>query len=133
MRQSIPRWIIGYAILQLALAVLFGAMAYINPTNQFPDLAGNDAAFAVGLYANRNLGISVALIAALLLRNHNMLITIFIARFATDLFDFLLAVFGTGVDGVGALVGQLVFFALILWIPEIWAIRTLWSKEQNGE
>ena len=133
MRHAIPKWVIGYAILQFALALLFGIMAYINPANQFPDIGGNDAAFAIGLYANRNLGVSVALIVALLLRNRNMLIAIFIARFATDLFDFLLAVFGTGVDDGGALIGQLIFFAIVLWIPEVLAVRTLWNQEQTGE
>ena len=57
MNQKIPRWIVGYAILQLVLALLFGAMAYLNRGFQFPELVGNTAAlFPIGLFANRNLG-----------------------------------------------------------------------------
>ncbi|MEM7336403.1 MAG: hypothetical protein AAF490_30265 [Chloroflexota bacterium] len=103
-KHKISRWIIGYAILQLILAVLFGARAYLNRSFQFPKLVGNeDALFAIGLFANRNLGVSVALIAGLVLRSRPMVMIIFIARFATDAFDFLLAIFGTGVEGAGAL------------------------------
>lgn len=129
-RIKIPRWVIGYAILQLTLAVLFATMAYVNRSFQFPDLVGNqDALFAIGLFANRNFGVAIALVIALFLRDRNMLLAIFLVRFATDVFDFLLAVLGLGVDSAGALVGQLIFFALILWIPEILAIRALWKKE----
>ena len=53
-----------------------------------------------------------------------MIFTIFLVRFATDIFDFLMAL-GQGVDGVGALIAQLVFFALILWIPELLSMRWL--------
>lgn len=129
--QKISRWIIGYAILQLVLAVLFGAMAYINRSAQFPELVDNAAAlFPIGLFANRNLGVSVALIAALLLRNRAMLLTIFVIRFATDVFDFFLAIFGIGIEGVSGLIAQLIFFALILWLPELLSIRALWQAEQ---
>ena len=115
MNQQIPRWIIGYATLQLILALLFGIMAYLNRSFQFPELVGNEAAsFAIALFANRNLGVSVALIAALALRSRLMLLTIFIIRFATDVFDFLFSILGQGVEDVGALVGTLVFFGLIL-------------------
>lgn len=130
--QKISRWVMGYAILQLVLAVAFGAMAYLNRGFQFPELVGNEgAAFAIGLFANRNLGVSVALITALILRNRAMLWTIFLVRFATDVFDFLMAL-GQGVDNVGALAGQLVFFALILWIPELLSMRWLWQTETGS-
>lgn len=97
MESKIPRWIIGYAIFQLILAVLFGSLAYFNRGFQFPELVGNiDALFPIGLFANRNLGVSVALILALVLRNRPMLLTIFVIRFATDLFDFCFHCLGLG-------------------------------------
>ena len=134
MESKIPRWVIGYAVLQLILALLFGSLAYLNRGFQFPELVGNlDALFPIGLFANRNLGVSAALVLALVLRNRPMLLTIFVIRFATDVFDFLLSLFGTGIDGAGALIGTLVFFGLILWIPEILAIRILWSSVQITE
>ena len=127
---KIPRWVIGYAIFQLTLAILFATMAYVNRSFQFPELVGNeDALFAIGLFANRNFGVAVAMIVALFLRDRNMLLAMFLVRFATDVFDFLLAVFGLGVESPGALIGQFVFFSLILWIPELLAIRTLWRRE----
>ncbi|MEM7029041.1 MAG: hypothetical protein AAF629_05570 [Chloroflexota bacterium] len=129
MTTHIPRWIIGYAILQLVLALLFGLMAYFNRGFQFPELVGNaDALFPIGLFANRNLGVSVALIAGLVLRNRWMLLTVFVIRFATDVFDFFLGL-ANGGGGIGALVGMAVFFGLVLWIPEILAIRSLWKAE----
>lgn len=132
--QPISRWIIGYAILQLILALLFGLMAYFNRGGQFPELVGNVAAtFPIGLFANRNLGVAVALIIALVLRNRPMLITLFIIRFATDVFDFLLAIFGIGIGSAGELAMQFVFFGLILWIPELLSIRALWQAEAAGD
>lgn len=128
-KQPIAIWIIGYTILQLILALLFGTMAYLNPSFQFPELVGNDAAaFAIGLFANRNFGVAVALIVALMLRNRTMLFTLLLMRFVTDLFDFGMAL-RQGADGIGSLAAQLLFFALILWIPELLAMRWLWRAE----
>ena len=132
--QNIPRWIIGYAIFQLALAILFGSLAYFNRGFQFPELVGNvDALFPIGLFANRNLGVAAVMIIALVLRNRAMLMGLFMIRFATDLFDFLLSAFGTGIEGAGAWIGTFVFFGLVLWGPELLAIRSLWSGEQLEE
>ena len=129
--QKIPRWIIAYAIFQLILAVAFGLMAYVNRGFQFPELVGNaDATFPIGLFANRNFGVAVGFVVALLLQNRTMLLTVFIIRLATDIFDFLLAL-GLGIDGIGALIGILVFFGLVLWIPEVLSIRSLWRIRER--
>ncbi len=131
--KKIHWWIIAYAIFQLLLAVGFGIMAYVNRGFQFPELVGNiDANFPIGLFANRNLGVAVALIAALVLRNRLMLLTIFVVRLATDTFDFLMAL-SNGVEGIGQVVIMLVFFGLILWIPEILAIHSLWRNRERDE
>ncbi|MEM8861531.1 MAG: hypothetical protein AAGD96_24675 [Chloroflexota bacterium] len=130
MNQYIPRWVYAYAILQLVLALLFGIMAYVNRGFQFPELVGNAAAlFPIGLFANRNLGVSVALITGLAVRSRKILLAVFIIRLATDLFDFLLSAFGTGIEGIGAWIGTLVFFGAILWIPELLAVRSLWGND----
>ena len=132
--QNIPRWVIGYAIFQLVLAILFAVLAYVNRGFQFPELVGNaDALFPIGLFANRNLGVAAVMIIALILRNRAMLMGLFMIRFATDLFDFLLSAFGTGIDGAGAWIGTLIFFGLVLWGPELLAIRSLWSSEPLEE
>ena len=70
--------------------------------------------------------------AALAFRSPAMLMTVFIARFATDVFDFLLAIISAGISGIGAFMSQLIFFALILWIPEGLAIHSL-RKQCHAE
>ncbi|MBV7332153.1 hypothetical protein KFU94_28760 [Chloroflexi bacterium TSY] len=127
--QLISRWVIGYAVLQLLSAVAFGALAYLNRGLQFPELVENEAAaWAIGLFANRNLGLSLALIAALLLRNRAMLFVLFLLHFAIDLLDFFL-VLGQGVGSLLFLVIQLLFFGLLLWLPTLLCLRWLWQAE----
>ena len=131
--EKIPTWIIAYGILQLVLAVLFGVMAYANRGFQFPeliDVAG--ALFPIGLFANRNLGVAIALGAALFLRRRDMLFILFLVRFATDLFDFFLGMANAESFSVGTIIVQMVFFALILWIPELFAMRHLWQDGQTA-
>lgn len=128
--QKISPWVIGYAIFSLGLAILFGALAYLNRGFQFPELIGNPAAFfPIGLFANRNLAVAVAFIVALILRNRSMLLILFIIRFATDLFDFIMSLVN-GVEGIGAIFGTLLFFGLLLWVPELLSIRWLWRSEK---
>lgn len=65
MSQKIPRWVIGYAILQLVLAVLFGAMPYLNRGFQFPELVGNNVNLFVTYIGMAFVMIELLLIAVL--------------------------------------------------------------------
>lgn len=128
--QSIPRWVIIIAILHLLAALIFGVLAHVDSSNQFPDLVLNDDAnFAVGLYANRNIGVAVALAAALALRSRLMLAGLFLARLVTDAGDFVMAL--TQNPESNALVGQLIFFGL-LFASEVAVIRALVNLENEG-
>ncbi len=130
MRQHLPRAVVVLAVLHLLAAVAFGLLAHIDPLNQFPDLVLNDDAhFAAGLYANRNIGIGLALAAALVVGSRMMLIGLFIARFATDVADLIMA-FTQDLDA-GDVVGQLVFFG-VLFASELYVITTLFRLE-NAE
>lgn len=130
MGQSIPRSVAVITALHLVAALLFGALAHIDPSNQFPELVQNDdGLFAVGLYANRNIGIALALGAALALRSRWALMGLMAARFVTDVGDLLTAL-TTDLTG-GELVGQFVFFGL-LFASELWVLRTLFRLEQDA-
>ncbi len=123
MGQHLPRPVIVIVALHLAAAIGFGVMAHLDPSNQFPDLVQNDdGLFAVSLYANRNIGIGVALLVSLLLRSRLAIAGLVLARFVTDLADLVTAVTQGG--GAGALAGQAVFFGL-LFASEIYVLRTI--------
>ncbi len=134
MRQAVPRSVVVIVVLHLLAAVVFGGLAHLDSTNQFPDMVVNDDAnFAVGLYANRNLGIGAALAAALVLLSRMALLGLMAARFFTDIADLIAAT--TRIESAGALVGQLVFFGLLFW-SEIYVLRTLFrleSEQHNHE
>lgn len=131
MRQHIPRAVIVITVLHAVAALAFGVLAHVDSSNQFPDLVVNDNAdFAVGLYANRNIGVGVMLVTALVLGIRWGLVALFGARFVTDVGDFVMGL--TQADGGGAVAGQLVFFAL-LFASEIYVIRRLILLELTTE
>ena len=128
MFQSVPRSVTVIAVLHLVAALAFGVLAHVDPTNQFPDLVTNDDGhFAVGLYANRNIGIAIALLASLLVRSRLAIAGLMLARFATDVADFVMAL--TQELTGGEIVGQLVFFGL-LFASELYVIRTVLRLER---
>ncbi|MEM9135214.1 MAG: hypothetical protein AAF962_25465 [Actinomycetota bacterium] len=129
MQQFLPRAVVVLGVLHALAAIVFGSLAHIDSTNQFPDLVTNDdGLFAVGLYANRNLGVGLALLAALAVRSRLAVVGLFLARFITDLADFVVAL--ADLDGAGALVRQLIFSGL-LFASEIYMIRALLRLERS--
>lgn len=129
MFQSVPRSVTVIAALHLLAALVFGVLAHIDSTNQFPDLVTNDdGRFAVGLYANRNIGIAAALLIALLVRSRMAIAGLMLARFGTDVADFVTAL--TQGSSGGEVAGQLVFFTL-LFASELFVIRALLRLEQR--
>lgn len=129
MFQPIPRSVSVIAALHLIAALAFGVLAHIDSSNQFPDLVTNDdGTFAVALYANRNIGIGVALLVALLVRSRMALAGLVAARFVTDVADFVTGL--TREATAGEFVGQLVFFGL-LFATEAYVIRTVLRLERG--
>lgn len=127
MGQHLPRPVIVIVALHLAAAIAFGAMAHLDPSNQFPELVQNDdGLFAVGLYANRNIGVGVALLVGLLLRSPLAIGGVMLARFVTDLADLVTAVTQGG--DAGALAGQAVFFG-VLFASEIYVLRAIFRSD----
>lgn len=129
-RQSIPRAVAVIVVLHLLAALVFGLLAHLDSSNQFPDLVANDdGTFAVGLYANRNIGIGVALLLALIAGSRQAIIGLFVARLVTDVADLIMAF--TQLDGAGAAVGQIIFFGLLL-ASELFVLRSLLRLERGG-
>ena len=127
MRQSLPRWVVIVVALHAFAALTFGTIAHLDPSVQFPDLTANDdGLFATGLYANRNIGVGLALLTALALRSRWMLAGLMLARFSTDVADLIMAV--TQAEGGAGLAGRAVFFA-VLFASEIAVIRALLRLE----
>ncbi len=129
MTQTIPRSVVVVGVLHAFAALLFGALAHIDPSNQFPELVTNDdGLFAVGLYANRNIGVGLAIVAAITIGSRWALMGLFAARAITDAADLVMAL--TTVDSGGAVLGQLTFFGL-LFVSEFFVLRTLFRLEQE--
>lgn len=132
MFRALPRSVIAIAGFHLVAALVFGVTAHVDASFQFPELVSNDDAdFAVSLYANRNIGIGLALVAALGLRSPLAIAGLMVARFVTDLADLVVAF--TGGPETGQVVGSIVFFSLLLG-SEAYVIRTvLLSERSSGE
>lgn len=129
MFQFVPRSVTVIVALHLVAALAFGVLAHVDPTNQFPDLVTNDDGhFAAGLYANRNIGIAGALLVSLLVRSRLAIAGLMVARFATDVADFVTAL--TQELTGGGFVGQLVFFGL-LFASELFVIRSVLRLERG--
>lgn len=121
MNQRLPIPVTVIVVLHLVAALLFGILALADPSLQFPDLVLNDdGEFVSSLYANRNIGMAVALLVALLLRSPFALAGLLLARFVTDLADLVVAL----ASGSGGVVPTLVFF-LVLLGSEAYALSSL--------
>ncbi len=125
----LPRSVVVVVTLHLLAALAFGALAHIDSTNQFPTLVLNDdGRFAVGLYANRNIGVGLGLLAGLVLRSPLMLLASMLTRLFTDVGDFIMAL--TVELSVESLAPQIIFFSL-LFASEIFVIRRLIAIERT--
>lgn len=126
---KLPLWITIYTIFHILLELVLGIAVWMNPAFQFAEIA-DVASFPIGLYAVRSIAVGVVMLYALLARDFRALAATFFVRLVTDLLDLVLVTTGNPPATMSALPIPLLslIYVLLFYIPEILAIRILWSR-----
>ena len=131
MKKPLPYWLIAVVIIEMLPMFVFPFIAMFVPS-AVPGLSGGEKfAFAASIYSARNLAVGIALLIALLLKNHAMLFILILVRLITDLLDYPTLLFLGDVSNVYRLTGIFVFF---FYIPALFALVYLWRQiSRSGE
>ena len=125
MKKPLPYWLIAVVIIEMLPMFVFPFIAMLVPS-AVPGLSGGEKfAFAASIYSARNLAVGIALLVALLLKNHAMLFILIPGRLITDLLDYPTLLFLGDVSNVYRLTGIFVFF---FYIPALFALAYLWRQ-----
>ena len=131
MKKPLPYWLIAVVIIEMLPMFVFPFIAMFVPS-AVPGLSGGEKfAFAASIYSARNLAVGIALLVALLLKNHAMLFILILVRLITDLLDYPTLLFLGDVSNVYRLTGIFVF---LFYIPALFALGYLWRQiSRSGE
>jgi hypothetical protein len=107
--------------------MFFGPLiAILNP--EFFEGAG-DKELSLGstLFVARNLAIGIVFLFAIYMRSAVMLFILILVRLLTDLIDFpVLQIFRES-----PIIGQIIIFSLMCYLPAYFGLRILWKEMKN--
>ena len=108
--------------------MFFGPLiALLNP-EFFEGLGDNDLSLGSTLFVARNLAIGVAFLFAIYLRNASMLFILILVRLIIDLIDFP----AFQIFRESPIIGQIIIFSLMCYLPAYFGLRILWKEMKNS-
>ena len=107
--------------------MFFGPLiALLNP-EFFEGLGDKEISLGSTLFIARNLSIGLAFLFAIYLRSASMLFILMIVRFIIDLIDFP----AFQIFREPSLLGQIIIFSLMCYLPAYFGLRILWKEMKN--
>jgi hypothetical protein len=120
-------WLLSFILFLLISPMFFGPLiAILNP--EFFEGAG-DKELSLGstLFVARNLAIGIVFLFAIYMRSAVMLFILILVRLLTDLIDFpVLQIFRES-----PIIGQIIIFSLMCYLPAYFGLRILWKEMKN--
>jgi hypothetical protein len=120
-------WLLSFILFLLISPMFFGPLiAILNP--EFFEGAG-DKELSLGstLFVARNLAIGIAFLFAIFMRSAVMLFILILVRLLTDLIDFpVFQIFRES-----PIIGQIIIFSLMCYLPAYFGLRILWKEMKN--
>ena len=121
-------WQLSLILFLLISPMFFGPLiALLNP-EFFEGLGDNDLSLGSTLFVARNLAIGVAFLFAIYLRNASMLFILILVRLIIDLIDFL----AFQIFRESPIIGQIIIFSLMCYLPAYFGLRILWKEMKNS-
>ena len=120
-------WSLSFILFLLISPMFFGpVIALLNP--EFFEGSG-DTILSLGstLFVARNLTIGLAFLFAIYLRSASMLFILIFVRLITDLIDFP----AFQIFRESPLIGQIIIFTLLCYLPAFFGLRILWKEIKN--
>jgi hypothetical protein len=102
-------------------------IALFNP-EFFEGLGDNELSLGSSLFVARNLAIGLAFLVAIYMRSAPMLFILLLVRLIIDLIDFP----AFQIFRESPLIGQIIIFSLICYLPAFFGLRILWKKMKNS-
>ena len=108
--------------------MFFGPLiALLNP-EFFEGLGDNDLSLGSTLFVARNLAIGLAFLFAIFMRNAPMLFILILVRLIIDLIDFP----AFQMFRESPIIGQIIIFSLMCYLPAYFGLRILWKEMKNS-
>lgn len=121
-------WQLSLILFLLISPMFFGPLiALLNP-EFFEGLGDNDLSLGSTLFVARNLAIGVSFLFAIYLRNASMLFILILVRLIIDLIDFP----AFQMFRESPIIGQIIIFSLMCYLPAYFGLRILWKEIKNS-
>ena len=121
-------WQLSLILFLLISPMFFGPLiALLNP-EFFEGLGDNDLSLGSTLFVARNLAIGLAFLFAIYLRNASMLFILILVRLIIDLIDFP----AFQMFRESPIIGQIIIFSLMCYLPAYFGLRILWKEMKNS-
>ena len=120
-------WSLSFILFLLISQMFFGpVIALLNP--EFFEGAGNTfLSLGSTLFVARNLSIGIAFLFAIYVRSASMLFILILLRLIIDLIDFP----AFQIFRESPIIGQIIIFSLMCYLPAYFGLRILWKEMKN--
>jgi hypothetical protein len=120
-------WFFSFILFLLITPMFFGPLiALLNP-EFFEGLDDTELNLGSTLFIARNLAVGLAFLFAIYVRSAPMLFILILVRLITDFIDF--PVFQMFREP--PLIGQIIIFTLICYLPAFFGLRILWKEMKS--
>ena len=120
-------WQLSLILFLLISPMFFGPLiALLNP-EFFEGLGDNQLSLGSTLFVARNLAIGLAFLFAIYMRSASMLFILILVRLIIDLIDFP----AFQIFRESPIIGQIIIFSLMCYIPAYFGLRILWKEMKN--
>ena len=121
-------WQLSLILFLLISPMFFGPLiALLNP-EFFEGLGDKELSLGSTLFVARNLAIGLAFLFAIFVRNASMLFILILVRLIIDLIDFP----AFQMFRESPIIGQIIIFSLMCYLPAYFGLRILWKEMKNS-
>ena len=120
-------WSLSLILFLLISPMFFGPIIAIFNPEFFEGLGDTELSLGSTLFVARNLAIGLAFLFAIYMRSALMLFILILVRLIIDLIDFP----AFQLLRESPLIGQVIIFTLMCYLPAFFGLRILWKEMKN--
>ena len=120
-------WSLSLILFLLISPMFFGPIIAIFNPEFFEGLGDTELSLGSTLFVARNLAIGLAFLFAIYMRSASMLFILILVRLIIDLIDFP----AFQIFRESPLIGQVIIFSLMCYLPAFFGLRILWKEMKN--
>tara|TARA_B100001057_G_scaffold294768_1_gene294877 strand:- start:2949 stop:3350 length:402 start_codon:yes stop_codon:yes gene_type:complete len=120
-------WLLFFVLFLLISPMFFGPLIALLKPEFFEGLGDTELNLGSTLFIARNLAVGLAFLFAIYVRSAPMLFILILVRLITDFIDF--PVFQMFREP--PLIGQIIIFTLICYLPAFFGLRILWKEMKS--